>query len=421
MSESAAGTAWFKREPINRAMLGCVLMALIATLVYWANRDMARWSWLGVFPIMEQAFSDMGALLAAGEAVAAGVDPFVTPNPFDVYGRPHVYGPGWLASGAFGLGVADTAWVGWLTVLMFLGGAVCLFPLSRPRDLLLAAACLMSPPVLLGLNRANNDLLIFVVVLAAAWLAGRKEKVCGPVALVLVVLAALLKFYPAVMLIAAATLPGRLSGAVLRMTLAGAALFLAVLAQADLYVAALQVMPNAQTIHAYDARYAVTLAKVVFQYYDSAMWWGFLAGGVIGAAGLLAGWRTWGNFLPTRGRWAFLLVAVVATWTGCLAAGPSYAYRAVWLLPAVAWAARPGGGVVRGRVVFIVLVLSMLWLGQPKAIYSSRLDAGDPSAFGFMLNYAGAEQMLSLAIWLIGVWMLAGWALRRFKEDRAVA
>lgn len=417
----ARGGAGLARGFGKRMLPGCALAVFFAALIFWANQDMARWSRLGVFPVMQQPFTDMAALLAGGEAVASGVDPFVTPNPFDVYGRPHVYGPGWLASGALGLRATDAGWAGWLTVLVFLAGAVSLFSLRRARDVAIAAAFLATPSVMLGLNRANNDLWIFVIALAAAWLAGRQEKLSVPAALVLVVAAALLKFYPAVMLIAVATLPGRLSTAALRLGLAVLALGLAVLVQLNLYLAALYVMPSSQTMHAFDARYAATFAWVVFKYYDWELWWGVLAGIVVGVGCIWAGRKDWSDFVPTRGRWAFLLVAVLAIWTGCLAAGPSYTYRAIWLLPLVAWAARPGGDAERGRAVFVALVLVMLWLGQPKAIYSLRFDGGDASVFGPMLNYTGAEQMLSLAVWLIGMWMLGGWALRRFREERTCA
>jgi hypothetical protein len=405
----------------RRLLRGCAVVGVFAALVLWANQDMARWGWLGVFPIMQQVFSDMGALLAGGEAVAAGVDPFLAPNPFEFYGRPHVYGPGWLTSGVLGLGVADAGWLGWMTVGCFLAGAVSLFSLRRRRDVVIAVVCLASPPVMLGLNRANNDLLIFIMALGGAWLAGRKEKVCGWAATVLLVVATLLKFYPAVMLIAVATLPGRLSSAAVKFGVAVVALGVAVVTQADLYIAALQVMPVSQTIHAYDARYATTLAWAVFKYYDSAMWWGFFAGGGAGLLAMWAGWKMWGGFLPTRGRWAFLLVGAAAAWAGCMAAGPSYAYRAVWLLPAVAWAARESAGDRRGRYAFIALVAGMLWLAYPKTVYGKRFDGGDQAAFAPMVNYAGAEQMMSLAVWLICFWMLAGWAWRRFKEDRAGA
>src|SRR5688500_1933646 len=47
-------------------------------------------------------FMDTTAILAANDAVTAGLDPYAS-NPLDLLRRPHVYGPAWLHLRHFGL------------------------------------------------------------------------------------------------------------------------------------------------------------------------------------------------------------------------------------------------------------------------------------------------------------------------------
>lgn len=140
-------------------------------------------------------FLDSHAVLAASDAVRAGFDP-LKPNPLDVFQRPHVYSDWWLGLGDLGLTREDNFLVGGLWVLGFLAA---LFLTVRPRSvgealwLVLLAG---SPPVMLGIIRANNDLVVFAV-LALGLLALRVDKAWGGVlAVVAVAVATGLKFYP---------------------------------------------------------------------------------------------------------------------------------------------------------------------------------------------------------------------------------
>jgi hypothetical protein len=122
------------------------------------------------------SYLDAHALLAALDAVRAGADPHAV-NPLDPLLRYHVYSDWWLGLRWLGLTrehnfLVGTAWVG--------AFAVTAWATARPRtwrEALWLAALLVSPPVLLAVNRANNDLLIFVVlagcgVAATSWRPG---------------------------------------------------------------------------------------------------------------------------------------------------------------------------------------------------------------------------------------------------------
>jgi|APLak6261667961_1056064.scaffolds.fasta_scaffold00010_37 hypothetical protein len=115
-------------------------------------------------------FLDSYAVLAALDAVRAGADPHVA-NPLDVLMRYHVYSDWWLALRWLGLTREHNLGVGlsWLA-----GFAVTVVVTMRPRRLgecVWLACLLVSPAVLLVVNRANNDLVIFILLGIAGWYA----------------------------------------------------------------------------------------------------------------------------------------------------------------------------------------------------------------------------------------------------------
>lgn len=153
-------------------------------------------------------FLDSYAVLAGSDAVRAGIDP-IARNPYDVFQRPHSYSDWWYGLGKLGLTREDNFLVGGAWVLMFLGAV---FLTVRPRsrgEALWLILLTGSPPVMLGLIRANNDLVVFAV-LAVAVLALRQHTVARIVlAVAAVMLATGLKFYPVAAGAVFLLLPGR--------------------------------------------------------------------------------------------------------------------------------------------------------------------------------------------------------------------
>lgn len=140
-------------------------------------------------------FLDSHAVLAANDAAHAGLDP-LKPNPLDAFNRPHVYSDWWLGLGTLGLTRSDNFLVGGTWVVGFLA---VLFVTVRPGTLGAALWLVLlagSPPVFLAVIRANNDLVIFIV-LALGLLALRSGKAWGAaLAVGAVAVATGLKFYP---------------------------------------------------------------------------------------------------------------------------------------------------------------------------------------------------------------------------------
>jgi hypothetical protein len=170
------------------------VFALFVGLYQWAHPiyDIAL-TWYGIEPF-KFPFLDTGAITAAIECSRRGIDVYVA-DPCDVLGRPHVYSPLWLAASALPITSAWTAPVGLGIDLAFiLSLAAVPTPTERlDRWILLGAA--LSTMSAYAVERANNDIIIFVLILAAGLALARPSAArwCG---YPLILLAALLKFYP---------------------------------------------------------------------------------------------------------------------------------------------------------------------------------------------------------------------------------
>ncbi len=152
---------------------------------------------LGVEPF-SFPFLDTHAVLSAAECGRQGIEVYLS-NPCDVLGRPHVYSPLWLAIVPASLGTGATGWVGASLDLVFL---LSLAVVVRPRtvkELFILGAAAISPMAVYALERANNDLAVFLLVICGAivFTAPRPFRLFS---YGLFVAAGLLKYYPLVLL-----------------------------------------------------------------------------------------------------------------------------------------------------------------------------------------------------------------------------
>jgi hypothetical protein len=139
-------------------------------------------------------FLDMHAVTAAIECDRLGFDVYVQ-NPCDVFGRVHGYSPLWLWLAVLPI---TTAWdnaLGLGLVTLFLVSLAFLPPgrdWRRTAPIVLAAA---SSVTMFAMERANVDLLVFVMAVLAARLRATGYAIS--------LLAGMLKFYPIVLLVLA--------------------------------------------------------------------------------------------------------------------------------------------------------------------------------------------------------------------------
>jgi hypothetical protein len=198
-------------EPAKPALLHWSLrtgLLGLATLYYWA---VFFWHpvWLRHVGIIQYKgwFLDAFALLASSDAAALGLDPYA-PNPLDYFHRAHVYSHWWLHLHDLGLTRADVVWVGAALGAAFLLTALWRLRPGSPGQFFWYLAVLCSSPVILGVDRANNDLVIFILLAPLVPCLLSRHGAVRLLAPLLVTVAAMLKYYPAaagLLLLAAAS------------------------------------------------------------------------------------------------------------------------------------------------------------------------------------------------------------------------
>jgi Glycosyltransferase family 87 len=152
------------------------------------------WPWLGV-PSGPSTFFDARNVMAALECRRMGLDPLIE-NPCDPWGRPVVYPRTWLLLRFLGLDQSDTTMVAVVAILVFVGAFLWVLGRLTLGGGAIAALAVCSPAVMLAVERANMDLVVFALLVAAiaAWARpGYVRTVASPAG---VLLASLAKVYP---------------------------------------------------------------------------------------------------------------------------------------------------------------------------------------------------------------------------------
>ncbi len=321
---------WASRLPPLLPLLGFLLLAVL-----WVRGDEATYRAILSAAGMQQAyppFLDMRAITSAVECAARGVD-VMRENPCDELGRPHVYGALWLRLAALGVDRTAAVTLAIALDLAFLAG---LFVLPRARrwpEAVVLALAFASPAVVFALERANNDLLVWLIALAAAWLLMRGP-LCRALAYGLAALGTLLKFYPVLLL--ALLCRERLWRALAIGVPLVLALALAVAADTSAPLRRFRYVS-----YLTDAFGAQNIAQSLLADHAGAPWQKAAILGITAALGVYAvslsvrmtrrfGLLTQVRALSEAEAWPALAGAVLLV--GCFFAGPSIVYRGIHLL-----------------------------------------------------------------------------------------
>jgi hypothetical protein len=182
---------------------------LAAVAAWWATGFLVPGFWriLGIGEF-GGPFIDLHGSLAASDAAAQGLNPYA-PNRLDPFGRPHLYSSWWFLPGKLGLNRGHLLWVGTGILAAVLATVAARLRLRSWDQWLGALAFLGSPALLLAANRANNDLVVFLLVAVALALFGRGTPGWRLAAWAVVGLATVLKYYPAALLVLLASAANR--------------------------------------------------------------------------------------------------------------------------------------------------------------------------------------------------------------------
>lgn len=321
-------------------------------------------------------FLDSFAVLASNDALARGLDVYAA-NPLDYLQRPHVYSEWWLVLGKLGLTRADNFRFGLALVLAFFAVAFAGLRPRAYRELLWYLAIICSSPVLLAVQRANNDLAVFIV-LAAVVPCLQSDSGLGRIGAGLVVAFATgLKFYPAAAGLLLLGGAGMSRSSVQRGLVVGAGAIAVVL---------VSLAPDL-------ARMGAMLPSVKAEGLMS-----FGAGNLLGALGM-SGWPA----LATAAAAALVLAAMFIRWRPYEDTGVTAADRAAWLRfvlgAAVLTACFFSGMNFAYRWIFALWLAPFLW--------KASRDRAFPRMRRFAMITAG---LLAVALWADAV---AAFALTR--------
>lgn len=175
-----------------KIIIACSLAALIMGLLfctYGYDRTWTLWN----IPTMSPHFADLRGFLAGAESRALGFDPMIN-NPADPYTPKRQVNYPRVLQGLYGTGVNQnhTTFIGMVLILFFLVGVCLILPYADYKIIATVMAAVLSPAVLLGIERTNIDLLMFFLV-SLAIITVKRQPVFSVAA---VLLAFVLKLFP---------------------------------------------------------------------------------------------------------------------------------------------------------------------------------------------------------------------------------
>jgi len=314
--------AWWHRLWVA-GLVAVVWLACFRFPVVWAVTGIGE---------ADRPFMDLYGILAASDAAQAGVDPF-RPNDFDPYHRPHVYTEWWLEIGRLGWHRADTLWLGAILLAVVLATAVGVAGPRTRREGLGLFFLLVSPALLMAVNRANNDLVVFVVVSLGLLCFRTGRRAAQAAGVLLLAVATVLKYYPLAAFVVLLDLRSR-RGLVASLGLCALVLVLAWPGLEPGLRSAAKFMPQPDWLYAFGA-------PVFLRDLDVNTTLGWLLPALL--LGIWAVANAFRAMTGTRGEapsgevWAereFMCGAAMLT--GLFFLGTSYVYKlifAVWLLP----------------------------------------------------------------------------------------
>jgi hypothetical protein len=172
------------------ALIILILGSSVFSFVYFDNDFLIRkWS----IPLSDGGFWDARLMAMASESYAQGYDPLIE-NPANPIGQRLNYPRVWHLLFGFGMNQSHTNLMGTTTVIIFFLGIAIFWFSNKFKNLtsFLLTLALLSPIVMLGVERANIELLLFFILSLA--LAINHYSVISSICLF--TLASILKLYP---------------------------------------------------------------------------------------------------------------------------------------------------------------------------------------------------------------------------------
>lgn len=174
-------------------VIGAVGLVGIAVALARAAWDVDLWPYLGV-DSAPTLFYDARNVAAAADCWALGYDPLVE-NPCDPAARVLVYPRVWVFLHYLGVTQDRTPLFGGIIVVLFLASVLLLVGRLSMTQGFIVAAAVVSPAVLLAIERGNVDIVLFAVFVLAVFAWGARDRVSPLLSPALILASALAKLY----------------------------------------------------------------------------------------------------------------------------------------------------------------------------------------------------------------------------------
>ena len=415
-------------------LAGLVAFAIMAGL-FWGgahgtyNHLLTLW---GIEPF-RYPFVDLDGSLAAWDCARRGVDVIIS-DPCDVLARGYTYSPFWMTIDWIPLGRPDRVWVGLALGAAFLVSLFALPPALSPAETALRVTAVLSTMVAFAIERANPDLLIFLLALGGLALL-RRSAIQRASGYGLFFLAGAIKYYPFVLLGLVARERPRLGMAIAAASLIGLGVFYSIYAS-QIH----EGLPNIAKGGPFGDMFGASNLPVgIFMVLNgvSAPWVAPIQGvavtiTLVGATlfwVMLRVWRT--SDLPAAlGRIdearRLALLAGALLLSGCFLAGQNVPYRGIFLffvIPGLSALAqdRDAGAIASASRLTMIGIPILMWAEAIRLwIHLAVTGAYPPAGFHAVQSL---DQPWDLMAWLgreVGWWFFIGFLLTILIGDLAI-
>lgn len=177
-------------KPYYKAIISSVVIILFFTVLfnfYGYNNTWEVWN----IKTMTPHFADTRNITHGAVPYSQGLDPMIE-NPGDPWQRRLNYPRIWHTLYSLGINKSHTTFMGLTIIFSFLVGVCLIIPNVDNKTLVLVFAAVLSPATLLGVERANIDLLMFFLASLSIFAAQRSNIFSG----LIILFAFILKFFP---------------------------------------------------------------------------------------------------------------------------------------------------------------------------------------------------------------------------------
>lgn len=183
--------------PRRRAVYAAFCLLLTLILCGYAMTGNLRGAWRGVgVPSMAPAFADIRSITHSIDCFEQGRDPYVDWG-CDPWGRPYNLPPVWLSLGQAGVDSSWTNVIGFTLILSVFASFYWILGTRTLFSAIMAFFAMLSPAILLGMERGNSDFVIFVLLVLGIYASARSPAAMRlPLTGVLIVSLSVLKLYP---------------------------------------------------------------------------------------------------------------------------------------------------------------------------------------------------------------------------------